>query len=248
MVSWETRKAFYNEAYFQEKSGYVLADGGANADPNILRGAAKSLRDLTGCRSVLDCGCAVGGLLYGFHLLDAQIRIAGLELSQYPIDHAVPDIKDKLQCHDISGGVPFEANSFDLVTALHVLEHLQDYDNLITAVDGITRVARDHIFIQSPMYDYVGEEAEHYPWLESLNPLPHKARLALIGLIPESGVVRPAYDKAIEHPLAHPRAFWIALFESRGWSEHPMPESFYYFPNDLMATSFNTLWFMNDEN
>ena len=86
--------------------------------------AAHALRLLPAGGNVLDLGCASGGLLA---LLRPQAgHLAGLELSASAA-HAASQVAD----HVVQGaledpGLPFAADSFDLVVLADVLEHLAD--------------------------------------------------------------------------------------------------------------------------
>ncbi|HVF76700.1 MAG TPA: class I SAM-dependent methyltransferase [Solirubrobacteraceae bacterium] len=86
--------------------------------------AGHALRLLPPGGRVLDIGCASGGLLA--LLRPAAAHLAGLELSPTAAQ-AAAQIGDEVVCGALADpGLPFEADSFDLVVLADVLEHLAD--------------------------------------------------------------------------------------------------------------------------
>lgn len=257
-LTWEQRIAFYDKHYFVEKSGHVGNDG----LPCYIHGgqeralnAAMSLLDFTEARSVLSIGCSVGWFIHGVYMVDRNILIRGIDISEYVLSHTVQEIRPFVEVADVSQEIPFSSNSFDLVYAFDVLEHLQDYRAIVTAVDEIYRVCEKYVILRMSMVEYTmpyeGTERAHhdeqrYDFFETLNILPHYARLALIGIHPYLSRIQPKiYD--IEHPNEHPREFWIKVFEYKGFREISLPENYYIFPNALNICSFDTLLFMKKD-
>jgi 2-polyprenyl-3-methyl-5-hydroxy-6-metoxy-1,4-benzoquinol methylase len=95
--------------------------------------------------SLLDIGCATGALLAV--LRDSGWRVTGVEISpsaQYGRDVRKLDIKN----------LPLEENnfsddSFDVVLASHLIEHLNDPRSFLNDVHRILRVS-GHVFITTP--------------------------------------------------------------------------------------------------
>lgn len=95
---------------------------------------------LTSDQAVLDVGCGKGFLLYELTQVVPGLRVAGLDISSYAIEHAKPEIRDALK----QGGavrLPWADKSFDLVLSINTLHNLEIAD-LAAAVNEIVRVGR----------------------------------------------------------------------------------------------------------
>jgi SAM-dependent methyltransferase len=97
--------------------------------------------------TLLDVGCGPGIFL---HLLDRESRIKGIgvEITESKIRYA----KETLNVQAIKGDVSclsFGDQSFDMVTALEVIEHLP-YETYEKALEEIQRVAKKWIIISVP--------------------------------------------------------------------------------------------------
>lgn len=101
--------------------------------------------DLKPGDSVLEIGCAKGFVLYEFHRLG--MKVTGVDASQYAIDHAKEEIRDRLLLNQ-SAELPFETDSFDFVLGKEVLPHLEEHD-AVKLISECMRVARgDKIFFE----------------------------------------------------------------------------------------------------
>lgn len=74
-------------------------------------------------RVVLDIGCAGGDFIYAFR--EQGIAAYGIDPSEYGLRHSVKAAQGYL-CQAVAEALPFGQDSFDLVTAYHVVEHLQN--------------------------------------------------------------------------------------------------------------------------
>ncbi len=252
--TWEERAAFYNKEYFVDYGAYITEDGIPSYKHRPLEGivaCARIVRDITGARSVLDCGCANGWLVDAFRILDPSIYIRGFDISAFAIEHVVPEIRDLVQVCDISEGLPFDDRRFDLVVGFDILEHQQDYKRIMMAVSEMCRLAKTQILLRQPMVFHqtpcdskepAKMQEAHDEWIASVNVLPHRARLALVGVHPYLASTKPTIGH-MEHPHEHPRHFWIELFDSLGFCEVPLPDEYYIYPNPLHFCSFNVLMF-----
>jgi len=89
---------------------------------------------------ILDVGCGKAFLLYEFKKLLPNCEIRGFDSSQYALDHAKEEIKNKLFYHRAQDKYPFNVNEFDLVISLTTLHNLPIY-NLKSALQEMERVA-----------------------------------------------------------------------------------------------------------
>jgi ubiquinone/menaquinone biosynthesis C-methylase UbiE len=90
--------------------------------------------------SILDVGCGKGFLLYEFTQVLPRARVAGLDISQYALDHAREEVRGSL-VKGTAAQLPWEDQSFDLVVSINTLHNLYNYD-LWSALREIERVGR----------------------------------------------------------------------------------------------------------
>jgi SAM-dependent methyltransferase len=90
--------------------------------------------------SVLDVGCGKGFLLYEFTQLVPDLKIAGIDISQYGIDNAKDEVRSHLKVGN-AAELPYPDHSFDLVVSLGVLHNLP-LEGVWRAVSEIERVGR----------------------------------------------------------------------------------------------------------
>jgi len=87
---------------------------------------------------VLDIGCAYGYLLRLFD--DVGCETYGIDVSEYAIEQARRITKARLYVWDVDRGLPmFHDDFFDLVTMLHVIEHLCSPYNVLKEVHRVLR-------------------------------------------------------------------------------------------------------------
>lgn len=134
---------FFNSEYFLgTKSNYNLNYFDWERKKDIFRSLAKEFERFKPKR-VLDIGCALGFLVQGFN--DIGIETYGIDISKWAIKHAKPNC----QVVDITKGIPFEDNYFDLVTCFDILEHIpvQFHEFVFSE---IARVCKTSLCIQQP--------------------------------------------------------------------------------------------------
>lgn len=86
---------------------------------------ASILIDVVSPRRVLDIGCAKGFLVHAFW--KAGVECYGVDVSEYAISQAHKEIRQYLKVHDVDNtDLPFVDNSFDLITAVGVLDYVHD--------------------------------------------------------------------------------------------------------------------------
>lgn len=101
-------------------------------------------------QKILDVGCGKGFLLHEFTQAVPGIEVTGLDISQYAIDNAKPEIK----CSLFQGSaekLPFEDNEFDAVVSLGALHNLE-IDRVFCAIREIMRVCKtdcSYIMVES---------------------------------------------------------------------------------------------------
>lgn len=85
---------------------------------------------------VLDIGCGAGNMI---HHLSRYGRVQGVEVDARPVAIARARGYDVRQ-GDASRGLPFDDASFDLVTALDVIEHVDDDEALLREAYRVARL------------------------------------------------------------------------------------------------------------
>ncbi len=126
---------------------------------------AKAMIDAYGLKPgdrVLDVGCGKAYLLHELKTLQPELEIRGLDISEYAIDHAKPEVRPWLQTGN-AVALPFEDQSFDLAISLGALHNLYLFD-LVKALDEIRRVMRRDAYIMVESYRNEREKANLLYW------------------------------------------------------------------------------------
>ena len=94
---------------------------------------------------ILDVGCGKGFLLFEFQKLLPNSEIKGIDISEYAIENAKPEIKKNLVLGH-ANKLPFNDNYFDYVFSLNTLHNLYCYD-LKSSLEEIERVGKKNKYI-----------------------------------------------------------------------------------------------------
>ena len=122
--------------------------GGYKYHPRFWKATVKRFRDyyrLAEDASVLDVGCAKGFMLHDFKELMPKLTIAGMDISEYAIEHAIETVKPFLRV-DNAKELPYPDNSFDLVISINTVHNLA-LEECKQALREVQRVSRAHTFI-----------------------------------------------------------------------------------------------------
>jgi SAM-dependent methyltransferase len=111
---------------------------------------------------ILDVGCGKAFLLYDFTKVLPGIEVYGLDISEYAIDNAKEEIKDRLQVGNATD-LPFPDKHFDFVFSITTLHNLHCYD-LDKALREIERVAKKDKYICVESYRNEQEKANLLYW------------------------------------------------------------------------------------
>jgi protein-L-isoaspartate(D-aspartate) O-methyltransferase len=126
---------------------------------------AKAMIDHYGIRpghKVLDIGCGKGFLLYELLRLVPGVEVYGLDISDYAINNAKEEIKERLQVGN-ANNLPFPDNHFDLVYSITTLHNLQNYD-LDKALREMERVGKKSKYLCVESYRNEVEKANLLYW------------------------------------------------------------------------------------
>ncbi len=112
--------------------------------------------------SILDVGCAKGFMLHDFLVLVPGIKVAGIDISEYAIEHAMEDVKPYLRVGNAKN-LPYPDKSFDLVISINTIHNLP-LNDCIKALKEIERVAKKHAFITVDAYRNKKEKERLEAW------------------------------------------------------------------------------------
>jgi SAM-dependent methyltransferase len=111
---------------------------------------------------VLDVGCGKAFLLYDLTQALPGIEVAGIDISQYAIDHAKEEVKPFLkQGH--ARELPWADGEFDLVISINTLHNLPNYD-LEKALKEFQRVGKKNRYLCVESYRNEEEKANLLYW------------------------------------------------------------------------------------
>ena len=112
--------------------------------------------------SVLDVGCAKGFMLYDMSQLIPGIKLQGIDVSDYAINNAMPEIRKLVQIADAKK-IPFPDNSFDVVISINTVHNLGRVE-CAEALREITRVSKKYSFITVDAYRNDEEKKKMNAW------------------------------------------------------------------------------------
>jgi protein-L-isoaspartate(D-aspartate) O-methyltransferase len=112
--------------------------------------------------SILDVGCGKAFLLHDFTQVMPRATVAGIDISEYAIEHAKEEVRPYLQVATAQK-LPFPDKSFDLVYSILTLHNLY-LDDLWSALQEIERVSRGAKYIVVETYRNEREKVNLLYW------------------------------------------------------------------------------------
>lgn len=113
-------------------------------------------------QKVLDVGCGMAHLLYELTQVVPEIKVAGIDISRYALEHAKLEVRSMLQ-YGQAQDLPFADNEFDLVFSLATLHNLKVFD-LKKALQEIERVSKKNSYIMVESFRNDREEVNMLYW------------------------------------------------------------------------------------
>ncbi|MTJ82581.1 MAG: class I SAM-dependent methyltransferase [Telmatospirillum sp.] len=153
----------FDKAYFDGPRRLGL--GGYHYNPKFFTPVVEDMIShygLTGNSSVLDVGCAKGFMLHDFKIALPDITVAGIDISDYCLQNAMPDVAQFLR-HASCDLLPFPDKSFDLVISIATIHNL-DLEGVKRSLREIMRVSRKHAFIKVNGYHTDAERDALHRW------------------------------------------------------------------------------------
>ena len=111
---------------------------------------------------ILDVGCGKGFLLYELTQALPGCEIAGIDISDYALANAKPEVRDRL-VHGNCVALPWPDGHFDVVVSITTLHNLYNYE-LDPALREIERVRRGPAHITIESYRNEAEKANLLYW------------------------------------------------------------------------------------
>ena len=136
----ETKKSNYTDYSWDRLGKYFVA-------------TARHIIDLFNPATVLDVGCAKGFLVYA--LEQNGVEAWGIDASEYAVENAEEAIRDKITL-GMAEKLPYDDNSFEVVTILDVMEHIPE-KNVAKTIKELLRVAKKHVIVRVVTKDVPGD-------------------------------------------------------------------------------------------
>lgn len=145
----------------ERKHGY----GGFSYNPRFWEPVIPTFKEywnLNSTSSVLDIGCGKGFMLYDLKRSIPDIKIKGIDVSEYAIKNSMKEVKQDLLVAD-ARKLPFLDNSFDVVISINTIHNLE-LEDCGTALREIQRVSKKNSFITVDAYRNEEEKELMYAW------------------------------------------------------------------------------------
>ena len=111
---------------------------------------------------ILDIGCGKGFMLFDFMKLNPNFVLEGIDISDYAITNAVPEVKKFLKVGDAKN-LPYEDNSFDLVISINTTHNLE-INQCKKALSEMERVSRKDKYLIVDAYSNEIEKDRIFAW------------------------------------------------------------------------------------
>lgn len=143
------------------RTGY----GGFSYDPRFWSPVIPDLIrhfDLEAGDSVLDVGCAKGFMLFDLVTRLPELRVGGIDISEYAVANALELVVPFLQVGS-ADALPFPDDSFDVVISINTIHNL-DLEGCRKALTEIERVSRRGAFVTVDAFRNPAEEERMMQW------------------------------------------------------------------------------------
>jgi ubiquinone/menaquinone biosynthesis C-methylase UbiE len=121
--------------------------------------------------SILDIGCGKGFMLHDFKCLMPNATVAGIDVSGYAIENAMPSVRPFLKVATAEK-LPYPDKSFDLVISVNSIHNLP-VERLKTALREIERVSRAYAYITVDAWRNEIERENLFKWVLTAETMMH---------------------------------------------------------------------------
>ena len=139
--------------------------GGYSYDPKYFVGVVEDMKNyyrLTSESKVLDIGCAKGFMLVDFKKIIPGITIRGLDISNYAIENAMPEIKAYVSVGNAKDLSEFKNKEYDLITSITTIHNL-NLEDCKHSLREIERIGKNS-FITVDAWKNEKEKERMYAW------------------------------------------------------------------------------------
>jgi SAM-dependent methyltransferase len=139
--------------------------GGFNYNPKFWSGVVRDIAEYWNIKldeSLLDVGCAKGFMLFDFLEMKLNLKLCGLDISEYAIRNSKIEVKDSLIMGN-AAMLPFAEKSFDYVISINTIHNLP-IEQCIVAIKEIQRVCKSRSFIVVDAYESEIERERMFAW------------------------------------------------------------------------------------
>lgn len=139
--------------------------GGYEYHPRFWEPVVPTVQEHFGLKAgmrLLDVGCGKGFMLYDFRRLIPGLEISGLDVSEYAIQNAKPEVKDYLQVGNALN-LPYPDKAFDVTISITTIHNL-DRAGCVRALNEIERVSRKGSFVTVDAYRNEEEKRRMMAW------------------------------------------------------------------------------------
>jgi SAM-dependent methyltransferase len=183
---------------------------------------------------ILDVGCGAGNMI---HHLSRYGHVRGIEIDLRPVRIAQSRGYDVRQA-DATRDIPFNDASFDLVTALDVIEHVEDDAGILRQARRVLKPG-GHLLVSTPAFQWLWSHNDELNAHKRRYTAPElRDRLAKAGL----QVRRISYNFFLVFPLAAGLILWRKRTERRvELGSHHFQEDAYQVEMEPVAPMLNSL-------
>ena len=152
------------------KVGY----GGFNYNPKYWTQVVKDISDyykLKPGNKILDVGCGKGFMLYDLLKFNPELKVFGVDISEYAIENSIESLKERLKVANATS-LPYPDNFFDLVISINT-HHNLDGKDIVKAFNELQRVTKKNSYVVLDAYSNEKEKEELMNWNLTAKTLMH---------------------------------------------------------------------------
>jgi 2-polyprenyl-3-methyl-5-hydroxy-6-metoxy-1,4-benzoquinol methylase len=141
---------FYGTNFYSGYKNYFINKISKIISFLTIKSFFKIFRKYKSKGKVLDVGCGLGGLVSGF--VDYKYDAYGIEINKEARQFIKPELRKRIIFNDLKE-IGFKKNSFDIITVIHVLEHVYDLKSFLNEIKN--NLKKDGIlYIRVPNNDF----------------------------------------------------------------------------------------------
>jgi SAM-dependent methyltransferase len=159
LLARQFEKDFFDGTRNQGYGGYKYYP--KYTEPIIRR--IKEYYGLTNKSRILDVGSGKGFLLHEFKKQIPEITVAGIEISEYGVNHTMSDVKPFVTLGNAKS-LPYADKTFDLVLAINTIHNLP-LEDCFKSLQEIERVSRKDKYIIVDAWKTEKDRERMFKWV-----------------------------------------------------------------------------------